>query len=52
MSQDETPRTYTAEETKLIRERQASRSKVMGIILLGLCVLFFAITIVKIGIWG
>lgn len=40
------------EQTGQIRERQNARSKVMGIILLGLCVLFFAITIVKIGVWG
>ncbi|HEV7233166.1 MAG TPA: hypothetical protein VGN36_02900 [Sphingorhabdus sp.] len=45
-------RPYTAEETRLIRERQAGRSRVMGMVLVGLCVLFFAITIVKIGVWG
>lgn len=45
-------RTYTAEETRLIRQRQAARSKVMGLVLLGLCVLFFLITVVKIGVWG
>jgi hypothetical protein len=38
-----------AEETKLIRARQDSRSWVLGIILFGMCVLFFAITVVKIG---
>lgn len=46
------PRIFTAEESKLIRQRQAGRSRVMGIILGGLCVLFFAITIVKVGVWG
>lgn len=43
---------FTAEETRLIRERQAARSRVMGLVLVGLCVLFFLITIVKIGVWG
>jgi hypothetical protein len=46
------PRIFTAEESKLIRQRQAGRSRVMGVILAGLCVLFFAITIVKVGVWG
>lgn len=45
-------RPYTVEETRLIRERQAARSRVMGLVLAGLCVLFFLITIVKIGVWG
>ena len=45
-------RTYTVEETRIIRARQAARSKVMGIVLIGLCVLFFMITIVKIGVWS
>lgn len=39
----------SAEETKLIRARQDSRSRMLGVILLGMCVLFFAITVVKIG---
>jgi hypothetical protein len=42
-------RPYTIEESRIIRERQAARSKVMAIILVGMCVLFFAITLVKIG---
>lgn len=42
----------SVEESQLVRERQAGRSRVMGIVLIGLCVLFFAITIVKIGVWG
>ena len=42
----------SAEERRLIRERQAGRSKVMGIILVRLCILFLSITIVKIGVWG
>jgi len=40
------------EESQLVRQRQAGRSRVMGLVLIGLCVLFFAITIVKIGVWG
>lgn len=45
-------RPFTVEETRIIRQRQAARSKVMGLVLIGLCVLFFLITIVKIGVWG
>lgn len=40
------------EESRMVRERQAGRSRVMAMILIGLCALFFAITIVKIGVWG
>ncbi len=36
-------------ETALIRARQDSRSRVLGVLLIGMCVLFFAITVVKIG---
>lgn len=43
---------FDSDQSQLIRERQKSRSNMMGIILLSLCVLFFAITIAKIGIWG
>ena len=43
---------FTVEETRLIRQRQAARSRVMGLVLVGLCVLFFLITIVKVGVWG
>lgn len=43
---------YTVEETRIIRKRQAARSRVMGIALVGLCVLFFLITVVKVGVWG
>lgn len=42
-------RPYTIEESRIIRERQAARSKVMALILVAMCVLFFAITLVKIG---
>lgn len=45
-------RSYSLEETRLIRARQAARSRVMGLVLIGLCVLFFLITVVKIGLWG
>jgi hypothetical protein len=51
MTRPEQP-AFTAEETRIIRERQAARSRVMGLVLVGLCVLFFLITIVKIGVWG
>jgi hypothetical protein len=37
------------EQSQLIRARQQSRAKVMGLFLVGLCVLFFAITFVRIG---
>ena len=40
------------EQSLLIRARQQSRAKVMGLFLVGLCVLFFAITFVRIGVWG
>lgn len=50
MTDEERP--YTVEESRAIRARQAARSKVMGLILFALCVLFFAITIVKIGMQG
>lgn len=43
---------YTVEETKIIRARQAARSRIMGIVLVALCILFFMITVVKIGVWG
>lgn len=49
---DQDPRPYTLEETRLIRERQASRSRMMALLLAGMCVLFFAITVVKIGFLG
>lgn len=43
---------FTVEETRIIRQRQAVRSRIMGIVLIALCVLFFMITVVKIGVWG
>nr|WP_315458745.1 hypothetical protein [uncultured Sphingorhabdus sp.] len=43
---------YTVDETRIIRKRQAARSRVMGVALVGLCILFFLITVVKVGVWG
>ncbi|MBP6380255.1 MAG: hypothetical protein KA312_07540 [Sphingorhabdus sp.] len=40
------------EESRAVRARQAGRSRVMAVVLFGLCALFFAITIVKVGVWG
>ena len=51
MTQNE-PSAYTAEETAIIRKRQAGRSRVMGIALVALCILFFLITVVKVGVLG
>jgi len=47
---DQSP--YTAEETALIRKRQAARSRVMGVALVGLCILLIIITVVTVGVWG
>jgi len=44
-------RAYTAEETRLIRKRQAARAKITAVLLVAMCVLFFAITAVKVGGW-
>jgi hypothetical protein len=43
---------YSAEATAAIRKRQASRSIIVGALLFGLCVMFFGITLAKIGYWG
>lgn len=40
------------EQNTETRGRQAARSQVTGIILISLCILFFAITVVKVGVWG
>jgi hypothetical protein len=40
---------YTVEQTQIIRKRQAARARVMGLALVGLCILFFLITVVKVG---
>jgi hypothetical protein len=39
-------------QSRLVRERQQARARMMGLVLAGLCVLFFAITVVKVGVWG
>lgn len=49
MGEDDRP--YTPEETLLIRQRQAARSKIMAVLLAAMCILFFGITVVKIGFW-
>ena len=46
---DQSP--FTAEQTKLIRQRQATRSKIMAVLLVAICLLFFGITVAKIGFW-
>ncbi|WP_197274580.1 hypothetical protein [Novosphingobium sp. AAP83] len=38
----------TPEQTELYRQRQRSRNKVLGIVLISFAILFFAISIVKI----
>jgi hypothetical protein len=47
----DTPDMLSAEQSRVIRERQQSRARALGLLLGGLCILFFAITIVKIGLW-
>ncbi|MEM1133316.1 MAG: hypothetical protein AAGH53_10290 [Pseudomonadota bacterium] len=42
----------TLEETHAIQKRQRERSRLMAVGLIALCILFFLITIVKIGVWG
>jgi hypothetical protein len=44
-------RPFTKEESQIIRDRQAIRARITGVLLVGLCVLFFAITVAKIGYW-
>ena len=43
---------FSEEVTRIIRQRQAARSRIMGVVLVALCVLFFMITVAKIGVWG
>jgi len=40
------------EQSRVTRERQAGRARMMGVVLIALCVLFFAITVAKVGVWG
>lgn len=49
--QTQTPNRLTREQTQAIRARQKSRNKVLGMILFAAAALFFAITIVKTGVW-
>ncbi len=50
MTEDENRPDYNDPETlKKLRERQSSRAKVMGLCLIGLVILFYLITVVKIG---
>lgn len=44
--------TLPIEQSREIRARQQARARVLGLVLGALCILFFAITIVKIGVWG
>ncbi len=46
----ETP--MDAEQLRLLRERQKGRAKVMALVLAGLCVLFYFITIAKMQVFG
>ena len=41
--------TMSAAETEAWRARQKSRNRIMGLVMGGLAILFFAITIVKLG---
>lgn len=40
------------ETLRQLRKRQASRARIMAAILIGLCVLFYGVTIVKMKLWG
>jgi hypothetical protein len=40
---------FNKTESRLIRKRQAARARVTAILLFALCVLFFGITLVKVG---
>lgn len=39
-------------QSREMRARQQGRARMMGLVLAGLCILFFAITVVKVGVWG
>ncbi len=51
---DDSPLPHITDPAQIaaIRARQAARSKVMGILLAALAILFFAITIAKMKIYG
>ncbi len=40
------------QQSRDVRGRQQSRAMMMGLILGALCILFYAITVVKVGVWG
>jgi hypothetical protein len=44
-------RRYNKTETRQIRARQAARARMTAILLFCLCILFFGITLVKVGYW-
>ena len=48
MTEIPTLRTLTPAESEQLRARQRNRNRVLGVLLLSLAVLFFAISIVKI----
>jgi hypothetical protein len=48
---DTKKRPYNKTETRQIRARQAARARMTAIGLILLCVLFFGITLVKVGYW-
>ncbi len=53
MSQLDTDKApMTPEEQKAYQDRQKQRAVIMAGMLIFLCVLFYMITIVKIGVWG
>lgn len=55
MNKDIIPRqvgSLDGEQSAQMRARQEGRARMMGLALGGLCILFFAITIVKVGVWG
>ncbi|WP_420605925.1 hypothetical protein [Novosphingopyxis sp.] len=41
----------TREESQHVRARQQSRANMLAVVLMALAVLFFAITVVKVGGW-
>jgi hypothetical protein len=55
MNEDGGPRKVgdlDSQQSRDVRSRQQSRALAMGLILGALCILFYAITVVKVGVWG
>jgi hypothetical protein len=50
MSEDDRP--MTPQEQADYQARGRARATIMALLLVALCVLFYLITIVKIGVWG